>query len=272
MSKIAKAVERARKSRGASLGGFKSQSPVQVVRDSHEQPVYSQTRAVSLDSHCLEENRLFTLLDDGVAIDSYNVLCTQILSKTVAEGKNALMVTSCIDGEGKTTTSINLAVSISRRVQHNVLLVDVDLRSPKIHSYLGLNVAEGLSDYLKQDRAIPELLVNPEISGMVVLPAGKPLHGSTAILGSPKMELLVRELKSRYPDRYVIFDSPPLLSVPDALVFSSYVDGIVLVVEAGRTSKKQIREAVETLKDKPLLGLIMNKGEASPSGYYYHRQ
>jgi exopolysaccharide/PEP-CTERM locus tyrosine autokinase len=209
-----------------------------------------------------------TLVDDPRATDCYNLLRTQVLMRTRDQGFNTIMVTSAVEGEGKTLTAINLAVSIARDVQQTVLLVDTDLRNPRVHTLLGCPEAKGLSDYLIRDVPIPELLLNPGVAKMVVLPAGNRLSGSTDILGSPKMERLVQELKNRYGDRYVIFDCPPLLTVPDSLVFSSYVDGIILVVEAGRTSKEEIRNSIELLDGKNILGLVMNRGESAREYYY----
>ena len=274
MSKIAKAVERAKKSREAHRGEvedlrLRSEVPLKEPSFVAQQVEYSKTRSVSVNKSHLERHRLLTLVNDPVAIDTYNALCTQLLMKTQAKGHNTVMVTSCTEGEGKTVTAINLAVSIARRLQHTVLLVDADLRRPGIERYLGLGVKKGLSDYLRKDEPISELCVNPGLAKIVVLPAGGPIPNSTEILGSPKMEQLVQEMKARYPERYVIFDAPPLLSVPDSLVFSSYVDGIVLVVEAGRTPADQIRQSVELLNDRPLLGLVLNKGRGSFKGYYY---
>lgn len=276
MSKIAKAVERAKKSRQAHARDIeririRGQAPVEPPGPAAQPPAaYTQTRVVSLDSGRLEKNRLFTLLDDPAVIDTYNVLCTQILERSRADGRNAIMVTSCIDGEGKTITAINLAVSIARRQQHSVLLVDADLRKPMIQRYMGLDTRKGLSDHLKKDEPISTLLVNPGLPKMVVLPAGRPIPGTTEILSSPRMEKLVQEMKTRYPERYVVFDCPPLLTVPDSSIFTSYVDGIVLVVEAGRTPTEQIQEAIKSLNGKPLLGLVMNKYKSPRKGYYYY--
>jgi len=272
MSKIAKALAKAKKERQ----NRSSQGQASDIRDSVDSLrldlqhlSYSQTRSIRLNNTHLEFNRLNTFLDNALAVDRYNVLCTQILQETQKKGSNALMITSCIDGEGKTVTAINLATSIARKAQHTVLLVDADLRNPKVRSYLGFHADKGLSHYLEEDIPLSQLLINPGLPKMVILPAGKPLLRSTEILSSPKMENLVREMKTRYPERYVIFDCPPLLSVSDSLVFSSYVDGIILVVEAGRTSEEQISKSVELLKDKPLLGLVLNKGKGSFKGYYY---
>ena len=231
MSKIAKALEKAKKNRQSGEDQVKTMPPAPVCSIPDQLPVYTQTQVVTLDESDLEKHRVLMFLDDPQARDCYNLLRTQILQRTLDEGLNTLMVTSVLAGEGKTITAINLAVSIAREVKQTVLLVDTDLRNPKIHEYLDCNMGKGLSDYLQDDVPVAELLVNPGLDNMVVFPAGKPLHGSTEILGSPKMERLVQEMKRRYPERYVIFDCPPVLTVSDALIFSSYVDGVILVVE-----------------------------------------
>ena len=275
MSKIGKALAKAKKSRVSQLREVDKlrlhpPSPDRASSTVQHPPVYSQTRVVSLDSNHLEKHRLSVLLDDPLAIDSSNVLCTQFLNRTLPKGHNTVMVTSSLASEGKTVTAICLAISIARRVQHTALLVDGDLRNPSITNYLGLEGAKGLSDYLVNDNPISELLINPGLPGIVVLPAGKPLHSSTELLGSPKMEMLVQELKNRYPERYVIFDSPPILGVPDTLVLCSHVDGIILVLEAGRTPKEQILQSIGLLNEKPLLGLAVNKSKVERKGYYYY--
>jgi exopolysaccharide/PEP-CTERM locus tyrosine autokinase len=269
MSKIEKALERAKTMRHTGQQQALDQVFVEVPVLDGSEPVYAKTRVVALDKCHLEKNRLLTFLDNPQVMDYYNVLRTQVLQRTRQKGHNTLMMTSVLDGEGKTMTAINLAVSIAREVKQTVLLVDADLRNPRIHQYLGCDVKMGLADYLQEDASLAELLVNPGLAKMVVLPAGRPLHDSTEILGSPKMEKLVEEMKRRYPERYVIFDSPPVLTVSDALVLSSYVDGVILVVEAGRTHRDQIRKAVELLEERNIVGLVMNKADGTPHGYYY---
>lgn len=270
MSKIEKALERARATRGEAQPEIAPgrQAP-EAESESAAEVRYTQTRIVDLDKGHLEKHRLMTLVDNPDAVDQYNLLRTQVLLRTREKGHNVLMVTSVLDGEGKTVTAINLAASIAREVKQTVLLVDTDLRHPRVHRYLGTPMEKGLSDCLQYGTPVSDLLVNPGLSGMVVLMAGKPLLGSTEVLGSPKMEKLVKEMKRRYPDRYVIFDCPPLLTVPDALIFSSYVDGVILVVEAGRTPKDQIRKAVELLEGRHIVGLVLNRAQGSHYGYYY---
>ena len=273
MSKIEKALERAQAMRQEDKPLNRGAAPAVRAGISGDaldrQCVYTKTKTVSLNTGHLEKHRLMTLVDNPDATDHYNLLRTQVLLRTREKGHNALMVTSVLDGEGKTVTAINLAVSISREMKQTVLLVDTDLRHPRVHRYLGCEMERGLSDYLQTDVPVSDLLINPGQDKMVVLPAGKPLLGSTEILGSPKMEKLIAEMKARYPERYVILDAPPLLTVPDALVCAPYVDGVIIVVEAGRTPRDQIRKAVELLEGKNIVGLVMNRAEGSHYGYYY---
>lgn len=269
MSKIEKALERAKEMRYESQRQVQDRKSAEVSDLQGQKPVYTKTKVVSTDRGHLQRHRIMTLIGDPEATDHYNVLRTQILHRTRSKGHNSLMVTSVLDGEGKTITAINLAASIAKEMKQTVLLVDADLRNPRIHEYLGCNTQKGLSDYLLGDVSVAELLVNPGVAKMVVLPAGKPVKGSTEIVGSSKMEKLVREMKLRYPERYVIFDCSPVLAVSDALILSSHVDGVILVVEAGRTSRDQIRKAVELLEGRNLVGLVMNKAEVISRGYYY---
>ena len=187
------------------------------------------------------------------------IMRTRILNLLEKTGGNSLLVTSPLPGEGKTLTAINLAISISHEIDRTTLLVDADLRSPMINKYFGIPEGKGLSDYLRGKADIPDLLINPGIEKLTILPGGSPIPNSSELLGAPRMESLVAEMKKRYPDRFLIFDSSSLLTTADPLVFSRYIDGILLVVEAEKTPKADIEKAREMLKDKPVLGTVFNK-------------
>ncbi|MDD4648999.1 MAG: polysaccharide biosynthesis tyrosine autokinase, partial [Desulfoplanes sp.] len=264
MSKIAKALEKAKLEH--------EHTPAEMLRAplfhdnhaqrtaAHEPIVYTKTKVIPSVHRDLERFRILTALDDPKLIDTYSLLRTKIMSKTKDQGKTTLMITSATPNEGKTTTAINLSLSFARHAQQTALLVDMDLRSPDISTYLGLERHAGLTDYLVKDTPLDSLLIHPEgMQDIVVLPAGQSNQGSTDLLGTPKMQSLVRELKTRYTDRYVIFDCPSLVDNPDALIFSSYVDAIILVVEADRAPKEKIQKAIEMLGDKEIVGLVMNK-------------
>ncbi len=235
-------------------------------RSDGDDPVNRPSSAAELldmrRSH-LARHRVMTFLEDHSFIDSYNFLRTQILQRTREQNWNTLMVTSVNQREGKTTTAINLALSLSREALQTALLVDANMRRPCIAEYLGLERETlGLTDYLFKSVDVPDLLINPGLGSMMrVILSGKPFAGSADILSMPRMKHLINELKTRYPDRYVIFDCPHLKHMPDAMVFTSYVDGIILVVEAKRTTKQELMETLEHLKGRNIIGIILNKGE-----------
>lgn len=220
---------------------------------------YTHTRQVAVNMDSLRRNRLVVPGSDPTLRDAYKLLRTHVLHRTKPEGRNTLMVTGPLPNEGKTLTTINLAIAISQKVGQTVLLVDGDLRTPCLHRYLDLPSGPGLVDYLTSGFPIADALVHPEgLANLVVLPAGKPTTHSHELLSSPVMAALVKELKHFYPDRYVLFDLPPLLYA-DPLAFAPLVDGIILVVEAGSTPREEIIRAQETLKEFPILGFVLNK-------------
>lgn len=246
---------------GVSLLGDK----MEVSLDIEAKPAYTTTKVLSPGQDFPENNRTIRNLDDPVHRDSYDFLCTQVLQRVREKRWNSIMISSANPGEGKTLTAINLAMSIAREVNQTALLVGANFRNPKICEYLGISEDRaGLTDYLVNGSKIQDLLFSPGVEKMVVLPTGRKVSVSANILGSPKMRFLVDELKTKYPDRYVIFDCPHVLDMPDSLVFSSYVDTVLLVVEAGKTQKDDVNRAVKTLSDRgvDILGLILNKAQA----------
>jgi protein-tyrosine kinase len=232
---------------------------------------YTYTRKVAVNMDSLRRNRLIVAGCDQTLEETYKLLRTHIVHGTKREGRNTLMVTGPLPNEGKTLTAINLAIAISQKVGQTVLLVDGDLRNPSVHRYLDLPSGPGLIDYLTSGYPISESLVHPEgLANLVVLPAGTPTTQSAELLSSPLMVELVRELKHFYPERYVLFDLPPLLYA-DPLAFAPLVDGILLVVEAGSTPREEITRALEMLKAFPILGLVLNKIDPMQLSYdsYY---
>ena len=232
---------------------------------------YTYTRTVAVDLERLRRHRLIVAGCDENLGEAYKLLRTHILHGTKREGRNTLMVTGPLPNEGKTLTTINLAIAISQKAGQTVLLVDGDLRNPSIHRYLDIPSGPGLIDYLTSGYPIAESLVHPEgMANLVVLPAGQPTAQSGELLSSPLMGELVKELKHFYPDRYVLFDLPPLLYA-DPLAFAPLVDGIILVVEAGSTPREEITRALGMLKGFPILGCVLNKIDPVELSYDYYK-
>jgi capsular exopolysaccharide synthesis family protein len=194
------------------------------------------------------------------------MLRTQVMHRLRENNWNVLGVTSPGEGEGKTLTATNLAISIAMETTQTVLLVDADLRNPSAQSLFGLEGLRGLVDYLLDDVPVSELLLHPGIDRFAFLPGGRSLAHSTETLTSPKMTALVRELKHRYASRIIVFDLPPLLRVADVLAFSPYTDALLLVVEEGHTTTEDVERAVQLVKGAtPVLGTVLNKAGRPPS-------
>jgi exopolysaccharide/PEP-CTERM locus tyrosine autokinase len=265
---IDKALEKAKASRertpnhqapqpsGVTLAEIASSTPLAG------QIQYTSTRTVPVRLEALQRQRIIVGDFDHLVLEEYKILRTQILQRTKADRKNTLMITGPSVGEGKTLTAINLAISLAQEVDKTVLLVDADLRHPSIAELFGLPKGPGLVDYLSGSSALSELLVHPQgFDRLVILPGGRAVPGAAELIGSPVMAELVAELKGFYPDRYVLFDLPPVLPFADTLAFAPLVDGIILVVEMGKSSRENIEKSVKILKDFPILGFVLNKVE-----------
>ena len=243
--------------------------PYQVIPG--EEISYTVTKSIPVDFETLRRNRITFDLENPTVAEEYRLLRAQIMQRTKAENRNTLMVTGPLSGEGKTLSAINLAITISQEMDTTALLVDADLRQPSVHQYFGLPAGQGLGDHLVEGVPIPDLLIHPEgLSKFVFLPGGKPKTDAAELIGSSMMANLVQELKHFYPDRYVIFDLPPLLAFADCTAFAPLVDGIILVVEEGHTPRESVQQCLEMLKGLPLLGFVLNKVKAQNQNFSYH--
>ncbi len=267
MERIRKALERAGQDR--SEGGDTRRSAADVPADLSTGVRYTMTRVVEVPQATLLDNRVIAAVPQHPFKDAYRMLRTRVLQTMRNNGWNSVAVTGPATGCGKTLTAINLAISLAMEVTQTVLLVDLDLRDPAIHKYFGHEPELGLSDYLTRDVKLHELLFSPSIDRLVVLPGRSALHNSAEMLRSPRMIALVNEITSRYPDRLVVFDLPPILAADDALAFAPYTDSILMVAESGKTRKEDLQKAYQILKDTPLIGTVLNRSEAASSGYGY---
>jgi protein-tyrosine kinase len=219
---------------------------------------YTRTATVPTPPSSLRDDRIILTEGADPVSDSYKVLRTQILQRMRAKGLRTLIITSPGAGEGKTTTAINLAISLARDVNQTVLLVDLDLRRPAIARYFGIDQKLGIGDYLGADTDLADIMFNPAIERLVILPGSEGLSRSSEILSSPRFVSLVSELKSRYEDRIILFDMPPLFASDDVIAFLPHVDAALLVVEDGKISQDELQKAAQLLGEKGL-GIALNK-------------
>jgi capsular exopolysaccharide synthesis family protein len=223
--------------------------------------IYTRTRSLEIPLSWLREQRVMTAYDKGPFVDAFKILRTQVMHRLRENAWNVIGITSPDEGEGKTLTAVNLALSLAMETTQTVLLVDANLMRPAVHEVFGLNDdCPGLTDYLLDDEPLADLLVNPGIDRFVFLPGGVPVSNSTELLTSPKMVTLVQEMRHRYRSRIVVFDLPPLLHTADVLAFAPYTDALLLVVEEGKTKAEEVQRSLSLVaKSHPLLGTVLNK-------------
>jgi len=204
----------------------------------------------------------------SVLAESFRSLRTSILQSSTVSRPQVLLVTSTQPGEGKTSTAINLALALAQRGER-VLLIDGDLRKPEISSTLGLTNTKGLSKVLAKACRLGEAIERPSLSpNLWALPAGKRPQNPAELLSAPNMEQLLQELRRHFD--HLVIDSPPVLLVTDAAVLSKFVDGVLLVVESGVTSRNAVLRAYKTLETSGarILGTVVNKMDFGHDGYY----
>ena len=183
---------------------------------------------------------------------------------------NLIIVTSALPGEGKTFCAVNLAMSIAMEKDHTVLLVDADVARPSALRVLGLPAAPGLMDILLTDNMnLADVILRTNIPTLSLLPAGRNNKHATELLASQAMSALLDDIASRYPERIVIFDSPPLLLTSEASVLAAQMGQVVMVIEAETTTQREVREALRRLDNCPRVDLICNKARAFSGGEYY---
>jgi protein-tyrosine kinase len=261
MERIKQALERARRERETVSRRPALRTKGESVISPEAGIAYTQTRTVRIPTEAALRNRLLTQIGAEPVLAAYKMLRTQVLQRMREQGWSTLAITGPAPGEGKTLTAVNLALSLARKVTHTVLLVDIDLRRPTVQHYFDYAPSAGLSDYLRSDVPLQDILINPGVERLVILPGGTPVENSSETLSSPRMLRLVEELKTRYASRLVLFDLPPLLTADDALAFSPYADAVLIVVEEGKTRQEDLRRTLDLLEGAHVIGTVLNKSE-----------
>jgi protein-tyrosine kinase len=263
MDRIRKALDLAREDRVRVVG----EEPV------HERPIppkpvttlptsisYTKTRVFSPRPEALEANRVVNPSSLGAAAAAFRMLRTQVLQRIDEKGWRTMAVLSPNADDGKTTTAINLAVSLANDHRHTVLLVDCDLKHPGIAAALGIEPEFGLNDVLTGAARVDQCLYHPEgFERLVVLPARTSLPNSSEALSGAHARDVVAELRERYPERIVLFDLPPVLGADDALAFLPLVECGLVVVSEGGTRRDDLLRCMELIRNTPVVGTVLNR-------------
>ena len=188
-----------------------------------------------------------------------------------AERANLVMVTSAIPAEGKSFVSLNLAMSIALEVDSTALLIDADVANPSLMQMTHLPPAsKGLLDLLTStDIKLTDVLLRTNVEKLSLLPSGTAHGRATEMLASETMASLLEDMASRYSDRILVFDSPPLLATTEARALASHMGQIIMVVEADRTAQAMVKHALETIESCPVVMMVLNKAPRPDVGSYY---
>ena len=204
--------------------------------------------------------------------DQYRVIKRPLITNAMGKGAaalnhgNLIMVTSALAGEGKTYTSINLAMSIAAELDNTVMLVDADVARPSVPRMLGLPPSPGLLDLLEGTADMSSVLLKTNIDKLTILPSGTPHRRATELLASDAMRVLLNDMAKRYSDRIIIFDSPPLLLTTEARVLATQMGQIVIVVQADKTLQADVQHAISTIEACPLKMLLLNRARGDSAG------
>ena len=218
-----------------------------------------------------EEESISIADNNDFAAEQFRKLKTHIFRISPAPPR-CILVTSTLPREGKTTVTMNLAMSMAQEFHKKVVVIDADLRNPSVYPASFSN-RKGLSDYLANDTPITEILKNFNGEKYIVIPAGAPSHKAAELVGSNKMKTLIGALKNMDEETFILIDSPPILATSEPLMLSEWVDGVILVIMSDHATRGSVRKAFGGIDPKKIIGIVFNNKNLKPSkansDYYY---
>lgn len=268
MDRIEKALN---KSQGTKIRSTNIDIDLSFDKQQHLHPLeqisYTVTRKIEVSPQVLSNNRIIAANRSDPRAIAFRMLRTRVLQRMREKNLKTLAITGPLAGVGKSLVAANLALSISQEVNQTVLLIDLDLRKPKLHEYFGFLPEQGILDVLENDVELCDVMVNPSFERFVLVPGRGSSNNSSELLSSPKMFEILNDVREKYDSRIIIFDLPPLLNIEDALVFLPNIDAALLVVENGRNTKSDVQKSLRLLEGINLLGTVLNKSDEKLLGY-----
>ena len=195
-----------------------------------------------------------------------------VIQNMMPEGDNKIiMFTSARRGEGKTTASLNFAAAVAQDARKRVIVVDADMREPKVHTLLGMNMRQGFGDLITSDAPIESVVVSTPVPGLSAILCGDVPPNPGEFFGTERASQIFTELKAKYD--CIVVDTPPVLPVVDTIHMAAFADGVVLIVEAARTNRRKIQRAVQLLNNAnaPVMGFLLNKSHGGLAEYHTER-
>jgi protein-tyrosine kinase len=244
-------------------------SALSLVPPQRRSHASAPARTFALDRDTLRQRRVVFPDEESVAADAYRMLRTQLLHRMRQRGARVIGVASPADGDGKTLTAVNLALALAAEPNQTILLVDMDLRRPNVAKLLGIPESRGVESILRGDIGVDEALWRPEgRDRLAMLPAAPLGASSSEVLAGERTRAFIQEIRTRYPDRLVVLDLPPVLLTDDVLTLAPLLDGVLLVIAEQRTRREDLQRAQSLLADVPQLGSVLNRATRSERRAY----
>jgi receptor protein-tyrosine kinase/non-specific protein-tyrosine kinase len=261
MSRIEKAMERATQLRQGGPVPPESRQEQNPLSDPEIRPFHTPPSAESTSKIIVPNSPFLINFTDpyspiGEELRKLKAVLVKLTTGDTVQ--NSMLVTSAVQNEGKSLTALNLAISLAQEYDHTVLLIDADFRRPTIHSHLGIELKQGFSDCLLDEAEIGDVIIPTGIGRLSVITAGREVPNPVELFASQKTEAMISEMKNRYHDRYIIFDTPPVLPFAEARTLAHLVDGVLFVVKEQLATQKNIKEAIDALKGCRMLGMVYN--------------
>ena len=224
---------------------------------------YAPLRTVDISAAACEQNRVL-LTDEQLrafpqASAAYRLLRSKLQQGVKRNGWFSIGVSSPTPDDGKTTTILNVALSIAREKQRTVCVLDLDMRNPSIFRYFGLPDTRSIADYLQGDATAEDVIVQTSVPNLVVAGTANPVESASEMLAGPRFEQLLEYIRDRWPDGIVLLDLPPVNVTDEALVVAPRVDAMLLVVSEGKTQRSDLARALGVLSDFRVAGVIINR-------------
>jgi capsular exopolysaccharide synthesis family protein len=206
------------------------------------------------------------------ASEQYKILRQQVKQLRAESGIRSFALTSPVKRDGKTTVAVNLAAALSLDYEESVLLIDGDLRAPGIHPYFNAHQSPGLTDYLGSEAKMPlkRLVQETFLPGLLILSSGKSSHLASELLAKERMTEVMEEARTEFPGHHIIIDCPPILSTPDPFVIARHVDGVLVVIRAGKTPRDYLTKALQSLNSSKVMGVVLNGARLGIASKYYY--
>ncbi len=272
MSKFSKALEKIQQEREKQNAPSEKKNPSYEIPETAEELAASWDRGIPVAKNAKPDTRIVTYhYPTSVLTEQYRMLSHNLKTQIDREGAKVILVSSSVHSEGKTVTSTNLALALTEMGNSKVVLIDADLRRGKVGEYLGLKKdTPGLSNFLSNGLSVKQAMVRNSVENLVIIPCGELTNNPSGLLGSQKFKNMIAELRNHFD--YIIVDSPPIMAVADAGILGRDTDGLLMVIQSGRTPKSVIAHANILFKQAgiKMLGYVLTNVEFQSADYRYY--